>query len=93
MTGAVVLINRGGGAVAADPKIAGKVADALKSAGVTATIELVDGGTLERTLRIAASVACDGDVVLLSPACASYDQFRDYEARGERFRALVEALT
>jgi len=47
VTGAVVLINRGGGAVAADPKIVGKVADALKSAGVTASVELVDGGEYE----------------------------------------------
>ena len=33
-----------------------------------------------------------GDVVLLSPACASFDQFRDFEARGDAFRAIVEAL-
>ncbi|HEY3614150.1 MAG TPA: UDP-N-acetylmuramoyl-L-alanine--D-glutamate ligase [Gaiellales bacterium] len=56
-------------------------------------IELVDAGTLERAVKLAAALARDGDVVLLSPACASYDQFRDYEARGERFRALVEALS
>jgi UDP-N-acetylmuramoylalanine--D-glutamate ligase len=55
-------------------------------------IELVDAGTLDRAVRLAASVAADGDVVLLSPACASYDQFRDYEQRGQRFRELVEAL-
>ena len=39
----------------------------------------VDCGTLERAVRLAASVAAEGDVVLLSPACASFDQFRDYE--------------
>jgi UDP-N-acetylmuramoylalanine--D-glutamate ligase len=31
--------------------------------------------------------------VMLSPACASFDQFRDYEARGDNFRRIVEALT
>ncbi|HYW14578.1 MAG TPA: UDP-N-acetylmuramoyl-L-alanine--D-glutamate ligase, partial [Allosphingosinicella sp.] len=40
----------------------------------------------------AAEKAKPGEVVLLSPACASFDQFRDYEARGEAFRAAVEAL-
>jgi UDP-N-acetylmuramoylalanine--D-glutamate ligase len=46
--------------------------------------------TLERALAEAASAALPGDIVLLSPACASYDQFRDYEHRGEEFRRLVQ---
>jgi UDP-N-acetylmuramoylalanine--D-glutamate ligase len=48
--------------------------------------------TLERAVAEARSVAKPGDVVLLSPACASYDQFRDYEHRGEEFRRLVQNL-
>jgi UDP-N-acetylmuramoylalanine--D-glutamate ligase len=71
----------------------GEAAPELRRALRDSGVELVDCGTLERAVRIAASVASEGDVVLLSPACASYDQFRDYEARGERFRELVEALT
>ena len=71
----------------------GEAAPDLRRAFSGRGIELVDSGTLERALRIAASVAGEGDVVLLSPACASYDQFRDYEERGERFRALVGALS
>ena len=49
-------------------------------------------GDLERAVREAAGRAQEGDVVLLSPACASYDQFRNFEERGRRFRELVEAL-
>ena len=48
--------------------------------------------TLERAVGEAAAEAESGDTVLLSPACASFDQFRDFEDRGEQFRALVEAL-
>ena len=44
-------------------------------------------------IRQAMEAAQDGDVVLLSPACASFDQFRDYEARGAAFRQIVEVLT
>ena len=43
-------------------------------------------------IRQAIEVAKPGDVVLLSPACASFDQFRDFEARGDAFRQLVGAL-
>jgi UDP-N-acetylmuramoylalanine--D-glutamate ligase len=48
--------------------------------------------TLERAVRAAAGEAEAGDTVLLSPACASFDQFRDFEDRGDQFRALVEGL-
>jgi len=48
--------------------------------------------TLERAVGAAAAEAEDGDTVLLSPACASFDQFRDFEDRGDRFRALVGGL-
>jgi UDP-N-acetylmuramoylalanine--D-glutamate ligase len=48
---------------------------------------------LVEAIRQAIAAAQPGDVVLLSPACASFDQFRDYEARGIAFRQIVEALT
>jgi UDP-N-acetylmuramoylalanine--D-glutamate ligase len=49
-------------------------------------------GKLEAAVREAAADAQAGDTVLLSPACASFDQFRDFEHRGDRFRDLVGAL-
>jgi UDP-N-acetylmuramoylalanine--D-glutamate ligase len=55
-------------------------------------IELIDGhidGTLERAVEHARRLARPGEVVLLSPACASYDQFENFEQRGEAFRRLV----
>ena len=47
---------------------------------------------MAEAIREAMAAARPGDVVMLSPACASFDQFRDYEARGEVFRQIVEAL-
>jgi len=49
-------------------------------------------GDLETAVARAATEAEAGDVVLLSPACASFDQFRDFVHRGEEFRRLVQNL-
>ena len=48
--------------------------------------------TLEQAVASAANSAMPGDTVLLSPACASFDQFRDFEERGEVFRKAVKEL-
>ena len=48
--------------------------------------------TLDRAVASAAESAAPGDTVLLSPACASFDQYADFEKRGDHFRALVERL-
>ncbi|HXW58551.1 MAG TPA: cyanophycin synthetase, partial [Solirubrobacteraceae bacterium] len=61
------------------------IARALQRSGVPVR----DSGDLERAVRDAAGAARPGEVVLLSPACASFDQFGDYEERGARFRELV----
>jgi UDP-N-acetylmuramoylalanine--D-glutamate ligase len=53
------------------------------------TVALHRCGDLAGAVAAAAAAALPGEVVLLSPACASFDQFRDYEERGERFRSLI----
>ena len=55
-------------------------------------MDVAECETLERAVGEAASEAASGDTVLLSPACASFDQFRDFEERGNQFRALVEGI-
>ena len=57
-----------------------------------AETETVIAASFEEAVARAAEGACAGDTVLLSPACASFDMFRDYADRGERFRSLVESL-
>jgi UDP-N-acetylmuramoylalanine--D-glutamate ligase len=56
------------------------------------TLEVVRAGSFEEVVATARRLARPGDAVLLSPACSSYDMFRNYEERGERFRKAVEAL-
>jgi UDP-N-acetylmuramoylalanine--D-glutamate ligase len=67
---------------------AGDLAAALDAAGRA----YVQAGDLEQAVGLAAADAEEGDVVLLSPASASYDQFDNFEHRGDSFRSIVEAL-
>ncbi len=70
----------------------GEAAEPLSVDLAYANVPFLISVTLERAVDEAASAASPGDVVLLSPACASYDQYRDYEQRGEEFRRLVQNL-
>ena len=70
----------------------GAAAPAIRAVlgGLVPTVTAADMGA---AVRAAAQVAAAGEVVLLSPACASFDMYTDYEARGEDFRRSVQALT
>ena len=68
--------------------LVGEAAERLER-DLAGSAPLVRSGTLEAALAAATAAARRGDVVLLSPACASYDQYRDYEERGDEFRRLV----
>ncbi len=70
----------------------GEDAPAIAAALQGASVPVLDCGGLQCAAVEAASAARAGEVVLLSPACASFDQFVDFEARGERFRELVARL-
>jgi UDP-N-acetylmuramoylalanine--D-glutamate ligase len=71
----------------------GEAASELAGALGVAGVPFVVTETLERALAEAASAASASEVVLLSPACASYDQFTSFEHRGEEFRRLVQKLS
>jgi UDP-N-acetylmuramoylalanine--D-glutamate ligase len=59
---------------------------------ITGSIAIERAGTIERAVEIASHAARSGDVVLLAPACASFDQFENYEHRGRVFKDLVHQL-
>ncbi len=65
---------------------AGKIESQIKN------VEVVHAETLENALRKASAAAEPGDVVLLAPACASFDQFKNYEQRGRVFKETVRGL-
>ncbi len=69
----------------------GEAAQAISDA-LAGTLPVRRAGTLDAAVRAAAELARPGDAVLLSPACSSYDMFRDYKHRGEEFARAVERL-
>jgi hypothetical protein len=73
----------GGLGLAAAPRLRG---------ALEGVVETHDCGTLDAAVAAARAAAAAGDVVLLSPACASYDQFENFERRGEEFSRLVQNL-
>ena len=54
--------------------------------------ELRDTHSLDEAVKACAEIAVDGDTVLLSPCCASFDLFKSYEDRGEQFKTAVKSM-
>lgn len=70
----------------------GRDAPQIRAVLEPAGVPLLDAESLEQAVRLATQRAHAGDAVLMSPACASFDMFRNYEHRAEVFRAAVQAL-
>ena len=69
----------------------GAAADKIEKQ-IAASVAIERAGTIERAVEAASLAAQAGDVVLLAPACASFDQFQNYEERGKVFKELVRGL-
>lgn len=70
-----------------------KIEQQLSSAGFTNAILFDESATMQQLVAKAYGLAKPGDVVILSPACASYDMFKSYADRGDQFTAAVQALS
>ncbi len=77
--------------IGAEPPYPYAAAPIIRQA-LAGAIEMTDCGTLDRAVAYARAHAVAGDTVLLAPACASFDQFQNYEERGRRFKHLVTQL-
>ncbi len=72
--------------------LVGEAADRLADELAETGVEIVQASSLERAVEATHADAKPGEIVLLSPAAASFDAFKDFEERGDRFRELVEGL-
>jgi UDP-N-acetylmuramoylalanine--D-glutamate ligase len=71
--------------------VIGEAAERIAEAA-SGTVTTIRAGSMDEAVRVAYEAAQPGDAVLLSPACASFDMFKNYAERGEVFRAAVETL-
>jgi UDP-N-acetylmuramoylalanine--D-glutamate ligase len=67
-------------------------ARAMVEHDLAGAVPVSGGGTFEDVMAVARRLARPGDAVLLSPACSSFDMFRNYEERGATFRQVVESM-
>jgi UDP-N-acetylmuramoylalanine--D-glutamate ligase len=77
--------------IGAEPPYAYAAAPIIRKA-LDGVLPLIDCGTMKGAVEYARGHAKAGDTVLLSPACASFDQFNNYEERGKHFKHLVTQL-
>jgi UDP-N-acetylmuramoylalanine--D-glutamate ligase len=82
------LVDRNVRAIVAIGESAGKVSDAFSK-----RTKVVTAGSMAEAVTLGRSLAVRGDIVMLSPACASFDWFENYEHRGRVFKQLVHELT
>jgi UDP-N-acetylmuramoyl-L-alanine---L-glutamate ligase len=87
-TGLAEALARRGAAVVGMPTTGGRIVGAARAAGLPAE-RAFDAGDLESAVERAIELAVPGGVILLSPAAPSYDRFRNFEERGDRFRDLA----
>jgi len=73
-------------------EIGGKLQKQFLDSGVTADIVLIGASTMQGIIAEAQSRATEGDIVILSPACASFDMFKNFNDRGDQFREAVLSL-
>ena len=82
----------GSSPVSIEDAINNALAEAAKAVLEKAGVPLIDAASMPEAVRTGAQRAHAGDAVLMSPACASFDMFRNYEHRAEVFRSAVRGL-